>query len=338
MSHPRPGSEASRFPVLPKAGELLGLLGVLAGIAVFFGLAGRNFLSAATFQQIANQVPALTVLSVGMCFVVLTGGIDLSVGSVMAFSGAILGLCLSDAGLPFALALPAALLAGALCGLANGWVTFRFGVPSFIVTLGMMQMARGLAYLATDSQTRYLGSISWLASPLPLLGLTPAIWIALLVVGMGQLVLGRTVFGRHLLVIGANEESAVYSGIRTGPLRVAVFVLAGILAGLAAAFDSAKMDSVDPNAGTGFELSAIAAVVVGGTSLLGGRGSIVGSFLGVLIIATLGAGLANLGASEPAKHLVTGLVIVGAVVTDAWRTRRRRRPRRDAEGNEGTPS
>ena len=303
-----------------RLGESLGLIGVLGAIILLFGFTGRHFFSTATFQQIANQVPALTVLAVGMTFVILTGGIDLSVGSVMAFSGSILGLAMVDAGLPLAAALPLAMITGAICGWVNGFVSVRFRVASFIVTLGMMQIARGLAFLATDSETRYIGKpVEALGAPIGGLGLSPAILLALLLVVAGQIVLRRTVFGRRVLVVGANEEAAIYSGIRTRPVRIAVFVLAGALAGLAAAFDCAKLGSVDPNAGAGIELSAIAAVVVGGTSLMGGRGSVFGSFLGVLIISTLGAGLANLGASDPVKLLVTGLVIVLAAVADVWR-------------------
>ena len=306
-----------------RLGESLGLIGVLGAIILLFGFTGRHFFSTATFQQIANQVPALTVLAVGMTFVILTGGIDLSVGSVMAFSGAILGLAMDDAGLPLAAALPLAMITGAICGWVNGFVSVRFRVASFIVTLGMMQIARGLAFLATDSETRYIGKpVEALGAPIGGLGLSPAILLALLLVVAGQIVLRRTVFGRRVLVVGANEEAAIYSGIRTRPVRIAVFVLAGALAGLAAAFDCAKLGSVDPNAGAGIELSAIAAVVVGGTSLMGGRGSVFGSFLGVLIISTLGAGLANLGASDPVKLLVTGLVIVLAAVADVWRGRK----------------
>jgi len=303
--------------------ESLGLLAVLALLVAIFGVFGRNFFSAATFQQVANQVPALTVLAVGLTFVILTGGIDLSVGSVMAFSGSILGLAMVDTGLPLVAALPLAMITGSFCGWVNGFVSVRFRVASFIVTLGMMQIARGLAFLATDSETRYIGNpVEALGSPVGGLGLSPAILLALLIVVAGQIVLRRTVFGRRVLVVGANEEAAIYSGIRTRPVRIAVFVLAGALAGLAAAFDCAKLGSVDPNAGSGIELSAIAAVVVGGTSLMGGRGSVFGSFLGVLIIATLGAGLANIGASEPLKLLITGLVIVLAAIADVCRGRR----------------
>lgn len=306
-----------------RPGESLGLLGVLALLVAVFGVFGRNFLGAATFHQIANQVPALAVLAVGMTFVILTGGIDLSVGSVMAFSGSVLGLAMVDAKLPLAAALPLAMLTGAACGWVNGFVSVRCRVASFIVTLGMMQVARGLAYLATASETRYIGKpVEALGAPLGGLGLSPAILLAALLVVAAQIVLRRTVFGRRILAIGANEEAAIYSGIRTRPVRIAVFAIAGALAGIAAAFASSKMGAVDPNAGAGIELSAIAAVVVGGTSLMGGRGSVVGSFLGVLIIATLDAGLANLGASDPVKYLVTGLVIVLAAVADVWRGRK----------------
>ena len=136
---------------------------------------------------------------------------------------------------------------------------------------------------------------------------------------VGQIVLSRTVFVRYVKVVGANEEAATFSGINSGPVKIAVFVIAGALAGLGAAFASSKVASVDPNAGIGLELSAIAAVVIGGTSLMGGRGSVVGSFIGVLIMATLGTGLAQIGASEPVKLLITGVVIVVAVLVDAWR-------------------
>ena len=311
----------SRSLLFARHGQSLALLVVLAGLILVFGFFGTHFLSAATFHQIANQVPALTVLAVGMTFVVLTGAIDLSVGSVMAFSGAILGLAMTGAQIPLPFALPIAMIAGAACGLANGWISVRFALPSFIVTLGMMQIARGLAYLATGSQTVHLGQgAALLGVTLPVIGISLPALLAVVLVIAGQILLDRTVFGRHLLAIGANEEAAVHSGIRTRPLRVLVFVFAGALAGLAASFNSARLGAVDPNAGLGIELSAIAAVVVGGTRLTGGRGSVTGSFLGVLIIATLDAGLANLGVSEPVKFLVTGLVIVLAVVGDAWRS------------------
>lgn len=316
----------SKTRPLSRYGESLGLIAVLALLIAVFALISDRFFSASTFNQIANQVPALAVIAVGMTFVIITAGIDLSVGSVLGFAGAMLGLSMVDWGWPLLLALPLAMLAGGLCGWANGWVSVRFAVPSFIVTLGMMQMARGLAYLGTDSQTKYIGApVEWLGAPIPGIGVSWAFLFAVLVVVLGQLVLSRTVFGRYVRVIGANEEAATFSGINTRPIKIAVFILAGALAGLGAAFASSKLASVDPNAGVGLELSAIAAVVIGGTSLMGGRGSIVGSFIGVLIMATLETGLAQIGASEPIKLLITGIVIVVAVIIDAWRAGKMKR-------------
>jgi len=268
-------------------------------------------------------VPALAVVAVGMTFVIITAGIDLSVGSILAFAGAMLGVAMVDWEWPLLLALPLAMLAGMACGIANGWVTVRFAVPSFIVTLGMMQIARGLAYLGTDSQTKYIGKpVEWLGAPLPGIGVSTAFLLAVAVVIAGQLILKRTVFGRYAFVVGANEEAARLSGIHTRPVKIAVFAIAGTLSGLGAAFDSSRLAAVDPNAGLGLELSAISAVVIGGTSLMGGRGSVVGSFLGVLIMATLTAGLAQIGATEPVKYLVSGHVIVFAVIIDVWRARK----------------
>ncbi len=314
------GKAATARRSFPGMGEWLGLTGVLIAVIAAFGLASDNFLKPGTFHSIANQVPALAVISVGMTFVILTAGIDLSVGAVLALGGAVLGVAMADWHWPLVLALPLAMLGGLLCGLANGWVSVRFSVPSFIVTLGMMQIARGLAYLGTNSQTKYIGKpVEWIGAPLPGIGISTAFVVAVALVIAGQWVLRRTVFGRNVLVIGANEDAARYSGIDTKPIKIAVFVIAGAMAGLGAAFDSSRLAAVDPNAGAGLELSAIAAVVIGGTSLMGGRGSVVGSFFGVLIMATLGAGLAQVGASEPVKLLITGVVIVLAVIVDAWR-------------------
>ncbi len=304
-------------------GESVGLIGVLFGVILVFGLINGRFISIATFHSIANQVPALAVASVGMTFVIITAGIDLSIGSVLAFAGAVLGVAMADWHWHLALALPLAMAAGFLCGWANGWVSVRFAVPSFIVTLGMMQIARGLAYLGTDSQTKFIGSpVQWLSAALPGIGLSAAFIFAVMIVILGQIILKRTVFGRYVLVIGANEEVAIFSGVNTRPVKIAVFAIAGTLAGLAAVIESSRVGAVDPNAAIGFELSAIAAVVIGGTSLMGGRGTVTGSFLGVLIMATLGAGLDQIGVEEAWKLIITGLVIVFAVIVDSWRVAR----------------
>lgn len=302
--------------------EFIGLLLALIALIVFFSLRSEYFLSVLTFTTLANQMPALLVISVGMTFVLIVAGIDLSVGSVMALCGAVLGLAIVEFQLPLWLAASLCLLTGLVCGLFNGSVVTRFGVPSFIVTLGMLEIARGGAYLVTDSQALYIGSIvDVISSPLPHVGLSPAWFAAVIVVVLGQLVLTRTVIGRYAIAVGSNEEAVRLSGINVAAIKLAVFGAAGLLAGLGGLFHVGYLQSADPNAGIGLELSAIAAVVIGGTSLAGGKGSVVNTFLGVLIIAVLQAGLAQIGASEPSKRVVTGLVIIAAVIIDVYRNR-----------------
>lgn len=303
------------------AGEHLGLILVLGLLVALFGAASEHFFSRITFTTLANQIPSLTVIAVGMTLVLVVAGIDLSVGSVLALSGAVLGVALVDWGWPLWLGVLLAVGVGLLAGAINGGVTVRWSIPSFIVTLGMLEIARGGAYLVTGSQALYIGApVQALGEPL-VGGLSPTFFAALLLVVAGQIVLSRTVFGRYLVAIGTNEQAVRLSGIDPRPVKLAVFAIAGALAGLGGVFSVAYLETADPNAGIGMELSAIAAVVIGGTSLMGGRGSVVNSFLGVLIIAVLQVGLAQVGASEPVKRVVTGAVIIVAVIVDVYRHR-----------------
>jgi len=316
--------------------EYAGLVAVLCGLLVIFEVLvrsryGRHFVTPGVLRIIAAQVPDSVIIAVGMTYVLILGGIDLSVGSVLALSSAVLGVMLSRVPLhalglwTFAAAVAACLGVGAACGMVNGLVTVRWRLPSFIVTLGMLEMARGGAYLVSNSQTQYIGRAIEVVASTTLLGLPIPFVLAVYVVIAGQFCLSRTVFGRHVVAIGTNEEAVRLSGIDTRPVKLAVFRLCGLLAALAALLHTARLSSADPNAGTGYELQAIAAVVIGGTSLMGGRGSVVASFFGVLIIAVLGAGLAQLGAQEPTKRLITGGVIVAAVIADYYRRRVARR-------------
>ena len=297
-------------------GGLVVALLLLVGV---FGVAAPHFLSAATFRTIANQIPDALLVAVGMTFVLLVGGIDLSVGSVLALSGAVLGVALGVWHLPLIVAVPLCVGTGALCGLTNGATTVRFALPSFIVTLGMLEMARGAAYLVTGGRTQYIGASVQAVGEAHFLGLSLPFLVALAAVALGQIALTRTVWGRYVRAVGANEEATRLSGVAVGKIKVSVFALCGALSGLAALVNASRLASADPNAGTGFELQAIAAVVIGGTSLLGGRGSVARSFLGVVLIAVLGNGLAQVGAQEPVKRLVTGAVIVAAVILDYYR-------------------
>ena len=289
-------------------------------LVLLFGLLSHNFLSGRTFISLANRIPSLAVISAGMTLVLIIGGIDLSVGSILGLCGSILGVAMTSWHVPFLPAVLLALAIGLAAGTANGVISVLLGIPSFIVTLGMLEIARGFAYLTTNSQTKYIGSaVEGLSEPIRGLDLSPAFLITVAIIIFLQLVLSRTVFGRYLVAIGTNEPAVRLSGINPRPPKIAVFALLGLLSGLGGVFYTCRLGSADPNAGIGMELSAIAAVVIGGTSLMGGKGSVINGFFGVLIIATLEAGLAQIGVSEPAKRVVTGAVIVGAVILDAWR-------------------
>jgi len=299
-----------------------GLVGVLGILVAVFSLSSKNFFQLATLISIANQIPDLTLVAVGMTLVLVVGGIDLSVGSVLALSSAVMGTFIVDFHWPLVASIPMAMLIGALCGLINGSISIGAKIPSFIVTLGMLEIARGATKTITNSQTKYIGSvIEPIGEPLPWLMLSPAFLVALGAVVLGELLLTRTVFGRYCIAIGTNAEAVRMSGIRAAPYSISVFVLCGLLCGLAGVTQAARLAAVDPNAAMGIELSAIAACVIGGTSLMGGRGSVISSFFGVLIIAVLQTGLAQLGVSDANKQIITGVVIILAVLMDALRSR-----------------
>jgi ribose transport system permease protein len=225
-------------------------------------------------------------------------------------------------GWPLWAAFPACLLTGAACGLFNGAISIGFKIPAFIVTLGMLEIARGATKAVTDSQSIYIGRpIEGFAAPLPGINLSLAFLLACVAVIAGQFLLTRTVFGRYCIAIGTNAEAVRMSGIRIAPYSIAVFVISGLMCGLAGLAEMSQYSAANPNAGNGIELAAIAACVIGGTSLMGGRGSVVSSFIGVLIIAVLQTGLAQMGVSDANKQIITGSVIVIAVLIDAIRNR-----------------
>lgn len=302
--------------------QYAGLIAVLVVLVAVFSLGSKNFFQQSTLVSIANQIPDLTFIAVGMTLVLIVGGIDLSVGSVLALASAVLGVAMVDHGWPLWGAIPICLLTAAACGLFNGAVSIGFGIPSFIVTLGMLEIARGATKVVTASQTKYIGSaVESIGEPLPGIQLSPAFLFAVTAVILGQFLLTRTVFGRYCIAIGTNAEAVRMSGIKSAPYSIAVFVISGLMCGFAGLAQTSRLSSADPNAAIGLELSAIAACVIGGTSLMGGRGSVISSFIGVLIIAVLQTGLAQLGVSDANKQIVTGSVIVIAVLLDAIRIR-----------------
>lgn len=301
--------------------DYVGMGIALSLLVLVFSLLTEHFFSITTFKTIANQIPSAIVVAVGMTFVLIIAEIDLSVGSVLGLCSAVIGVGMVQYGWPAGWAVLAAMAAGVLSGAFNGLVTVKWRLPSFIVTLGMLEMARGGAHFITRSQTQYVGSKIEGIAGASIAGLSLPFLAAVLIVIAGQLVLSRTIFGRYMIAIGTNEEAVRLSGIDTRPIKTAVFMVSGFLVSLAAVIDTSRFQSANPNAGGGFELQAIAAVVIGGTSLMGGRGSVVSSFFGVLIIAVLNSGLAAVGAKDETKRLITGLVILAAVIVDHYRSR-----------------
>jgi ribose transport system permease protein len=314
-------AKAASSSVYSIVADYLGMAAALATLIVVFGLTTQHFFSIDTFRTIANQIPVAIVIAVGMTYVLVIGGIDLSVGSVLALSGGVLGVSLVKAQLPLPVAIAACLAAGMACGAVNGLVTIRWALPSFIVTLGMLEMARGGAMLVTGSRTMYIPAALAPIAETSFVGLSGSFLLAVLLALAAQWVLSKTVFGRYMVAIGTNEEVVRLSGIDPRPIKLAVFVLSGLLTAIAAVMHCARLSAADPNAGAGFELHAIAAVVIGGTSLMGGRGSVINSLFGVLIMAVLDTGLVQLNAGEPTKRLITGAVIVAAVILDRYRHR-----------------
>ena len=302
--------------------QYAGMACVLAILLVIFSMTSNRFLTAQTLTTIANRIPDLTVIAVGMTLVLVIGGIDLSVGSVLALSSAVLGVMMMRYDWSLWAAVPVCLLTGAACGFVSGTISVGFKIPSFIVTLGMLEIARGSAYLITDSQTVFIGSdVEGIGTPLPGIRLTPAFLIAVATVIAGQFLLTRTVFGRYCVAIGTNEETVRMSGVRSTPYSITVFTISGLMCGLAGWMQTAKLSSADSNAAVGLELLAIAACVIGGTSLMGGRGSVISTFFGVLIISVLDTGLAQSGVQDPTKRIITGVVIIVAVLLDTVRQR-----------------
>ena len=300
----------------------IGLIAALVSLVTVFSIISDSFFQRSTIVSIANQIPDLTFIAIGMTFVLIAKGIDLSVGSLVAFGAAMLGGLIVNHNVSLPLAFLIATLVTTGCGFLSGVVTVGFRIPSFIVTLGMLEIARGLTKVQTESKSIYIGSrIEWFAEPISRVGLSPSFVVALTAVIFAQFILSRTVYGKYLTAIGTNEEAVRMSGIRTWPYLVSVFALSGCLCALGGWSLTSRLATVDPNAAIGMELSAIAACVIGGTSLMGGRGTVIGTFLGVIIMQVLQRGLAQMGVEDANKQIITGIVIIVAVLVDSLRHR-----------------
>ncbi len=306
---------------------LSGATGPLVGLlllCVFLSFASDNFLSLRNGLNILDQITVLGIMAVGMTFVILLGGIDLSVGSVLALSMMIMGWTANVAGMPMGAAIVLALLASGVCGLAVGILVTVFRVPAFIATLAMMSVARGVANMITDGQ-QIVGFPDWfmmLAIDRHFGVLTATVLLMLVVVAISWAFLRYRAEGRTVYAVGGNAEVARLAGINVQLVTIGVYIVCAVLAGLAGIVLAARLDSVQPSSGFGYELDTIAAVVIGGTSLSGGSGGIGGTLIGVLIIGVLRNGLNLLNVSPFLQQVIIGVVIVLAVGAETLRRRR----------------
>jgi ribose transport system permease protein len=304
--------------------QVAGILPILLIIGILFTFLTPTFLTPGNLVNIARQASINIVLATGMTFVILTGGIDLSVGSILGVSAVVAVLVSLIPALGWA-AVPAALLAGLAMGLANGALIAYLDLPPFIVTLGALTAWRGTAYLVANGTTvinrdlnfawignNYLGPIPWL------------VVIALLAVAASWFVLRRTVLGVQIYAVGGNSRAARLTGIKVNRVLLFVYGVSGLLSGLAGIMSASRLYSATGMLGNGYELDAIAAVILGGTSFTGGIGTIVGTLVGALIIAVLNNGLTLLNMSYFWQLVVKGLVIIAAVTIDRLRRRNRR--------------
>lgn len=321
-SKEKPMTKISMKLVLRDAGIGIALLVLI----VFFSLSTEHFLNPNNISNILTQITINLILAIGMTFVILIGGIDLSVGSMLALCAVVGGSVLTIPDLAVwqavVLATVAAVATGVICGFLNGWISAFWGLPSFIVTLGMLNIARGAALQVTDARTIYSfpQTFNDFGSKM-LFGIPVVFLIALALVAVAWFVLSKTVFGRLLYGIGNNEEAVRLAGHSLMFYKVAAFTIAGALVGIASIIYMARLNIASPIIGIGFELNAIAAVIIGGTSLSGGRGTVIGTLLGACIIGVLANGLILFGLSDFLRQMITGVVIILAVIIDKYRER-----------------
>lgn len=316
-----PSTSPSRRALVARFGELGPVLALLA-LVVLYAVIAPNFLTVFNLTNVLTQVSIVAIAGVGMTMVILVAGIDLSVGSIMALSGCLAAMTLTNAGDTHTLggaivAIVVALATGLGVGVVNGILVTLGQVPAFIATLATLVAVRGVALLITQAAPvsippgPYVEIGRGFVGPVPI----PVIIMAV-VFAIGYVVLHRMRIGRRIYAVGGNIEAARLSGVRVNRVLLFVFAASGLCAGIAGMVVSSKLAGGLPAGSNGFELDVIAAVVVGGTSLFGGRGRLLGTFIGALLIGVLGNGLVLMNVSDYWQRILTGAVIVGAVILD----------------------
>ncbi|MGB3681768.1 MAG: ABC transporter permease [Rubrobacteraceae bacterium] len=299
-----------------------GLIVAILALCVLLAFLTPNFLTEGNIFVLSRQISLLAIVAVGMSFVILTGGIDLSVGSVTALVSVVVGYVTVSMGLPFIVGILAGAATGFVVGLTNGLLTVKTGVHSFVITLGMLGIARGIALGTTGGSTTsgfssgflVIGQGSLLGIPIPVI-------ILIVLAVAAHIVLSRTTLGRHIYFVGSNEEAAKLSGIKVQRLKVLVFVVASTLAAISGVVLTSRLATALPSVGVGLELSAIGAVIIGGASLFGGVGTILGAVLGATLLGLVENGLVLLGVSTFWQQAVTGAIIILAVAFNTYSQR-----------------
>lgn len=294
-----------------------GVLIALVGLMALFSFLSPYFLKTANMLTVLSQVSIIAIIAFGMTFVLMIGEIDLSVGSISALSGVVMGLVLSK-GYGVGFAILAMLITGALAGLFNGLIGAKMKVPTFIVTVATLGIFRGIGYALTDSKPipidnkfiLYLGNGKVFdIIPVPVL-------IVLVFLVLGHIILDKTKFGRQAKITGGNRTAAQYVGINTDALQIKIYIISGIASAVASIILAARLYSVQPNAAIGYELDAIASAVLGGTSLSGGYGTVLGTFIGALIIGVINNGMNLIGMPYFYQEIIKGFIIIAAVYID----------------------
>ncbi len=296
------------------------LIFIVIGLGIILSFISSNFLTVTNLLNVVRQISVNGILAIGMTIVCLTGGIDLSVGSIVAFSGIIAAGLLRDKDYPIILIVVIAVVVGALCGLYNGYFVAYWNAAPFVVTLSMMTIARGMTYVYSDgrpisnlpSEFLIIGKGSIAGIPIPTL-------ILLIVFILGSIMLTKLKYGRYVYAVGGNENAAMVSGINVKRVKMMVYVLSGMACGIAAIILTARVSAGLPQAGESYELDAIAATVIGGTSLSGGRGRLWGTIVGAILLGIVNNGLDLLNVSSFYQQIVKGLIILGAILIDSKR-------------------
>lgn len=315
-----PTTRASLLGSMSRSG-LVGVTAALVVLVVIMAVIAPYFWTTNNLLEVVRQVSAIAILAAGGTFVILTSGIDLSAGSALGVT-AMVAIVMADTDAPWIVAVIVALLAGAVIGAINGVFIARFALPAFIVTLAALTYLRGFVYVGTGGTTLVPENVgySWIGQG-NVLGIPVAAIVMLVVYVIGWFLLERTVFGRQIYAIGGNAQAARLSGIPVRRVVFLVYVVAGLCAGIAGIIVSARLESAVPDLGTGYELNAIAAIVLGGTSLMGGRGSLLGTLVGALFIAVLSNGMTLLNVQSFYQQIIMGAVILLAVFVDRVRRR-----------------